>query len=248
MTPEPLRIAMWSGPRNMSTTMMRSFGARPDTVCVDEPFYAAYLDQTGLRHPMTEEIFATQSRDPVAVARDMTDCPDAAASVFYQKHMTHHMVEGIPRDWMAACRNVFLIRHPARVIASYARKMDDISLAAIGFSQQLSLFEQAKALEGRPPLVIDSTDILRDPKGMTQALCSALEIEWHPEMLAWSAGEKPEDGAWAPHWYDAVWRSTGFGPAPDGLPEMGTEMASIYDEALLIYHRLAAHKLKDQAG
>ncbi|MEL7542124.1 MAG: HAD family hydrolase, partial [Pseudomonadota bacterium] len=138
-----MRIAMWSGPRNMSTTMMRSFGARADTACVDEPFYAAYLKQTGLRHPMSDEIFASQSTDPAAVAQDMTGCPDPSVRIFYQKHMTHHMLPDMSRDWMAACRNVFLIRHPARVIASYARKMGNVSLEAIGFPQQLSLFETA---------------------------------------------------------------------------------------------------------
>ena len=243
MTASPLRIAMWSGPRNMSTTMMRSFGARADTVCVDEPFYAAYLQLTGLRHPLTDEIFAAQSRDPDAVAADMMSCPDPDADVFYQKHMTHHMVDGISRDWMAACRNVFLIRHPARVIPSYIRKMKTVSLEAIGFPQQLSLFEQARRLEGRTPLVVDSTDILRDPSAMMSALCAALGLDWQTDMLSWPAGARPEDGVWAPHWYDAVWRSTGFGPPPGARPEVAEDLRGIYDEALEIYQQLAAHRL-----
>ena len=243
MSRPPLRIAMWSGPRNMSTTMMRSFGARADTVCVDEPFYAAYLQLTGLEHPLTEEIFASQSRDPVAVAADMQSCPDPTARVFYQKHMTHHMVDGIARDWMAACRNVFLIRHPARVIVSYARKMKTVSLEAIGFPQQLSLFEHAATLEGQVPLVIDSTDILRNPPVMMAALCEALGLDWSNSMLSWPEGARPEDGAWAPHWYDAVWRSTGFGPAPGDRPDVPPELAGIYAQALDIYQRLAAHRI-----
>ncbi len=243
MTSKPLRIAMWSGPRNMSTTMMRSFGSRADTVCVDEPFYAAYLSLTGLEHPMSEEIFAAQSSDPSDVAADMAACPDPAAKVFYQKHMTHHMVAQVPRDWMAACRNVFLIRHPARVIPSYARKMEHVSLEAIGFPQQLSLFEDAMKLEGQPPLVIDSSDVLRDPAKTLSALCEALELDWTEDMLSWPAGARPEDGAWAPHWYDAVWRSTGFGPAPGAQPEIAPEYGVIHAEALEIYDHLAAHRL-----
>lgn len=244
MKSEPLRIAMWSGPRNMSTTMMRSFGARADTVCVDEPFYAAYLKLTGLKHPMSEEIFASQSSDPGCVAADMANSPDPEARVFYQKHMTHHMVAEIPRDWMAACRNVFLIRHPARVIPSYARKMDEVSLEAIGFPQQLSLFEQATRLEGRTPLVIDSTDILRDPPAMLEALCAALDLAWTEDMLSWAAGAKPEDGAWASHWYDAVWRSTGFGPAPGARPRVSEKLRHVYEPALEIYETLATHRLR----
>lgn len=241
---QPLRIAMWSGPRNMSTTMMRSFGARGDTVCVDEPFYAAYLAATGLTHPMTEAIFAAQSRDPAIVAADMAACPDPDAAVFYQKHMTHHMLPDTPRGWMAACENVFLIRHPARVIASYARKMPEVSLTAIGFPQQASLFEHASTLQGRPPIVVDSDAILRDPRGLLRALCAALDLPWQNAMLSWPAGPRPEDGAWAPHWYDAVWRSTGFGPAPGALPSVDAAWQDIYADALDIYEELAAHQLR----
>lgn len=243
MSHSPLRIAMWSGPRNMSTTMMRSFGARSDCVCVDEPFYAAYLKATGLQHPMSAEIFESQSSVPEQVIADLTGPVDGAANVYYQKHMTHHMVAEIPRDWMAACRNVFLIRHPARVIPSYARKMETVSLEAIGFPQQLSLFERAKDFEGRTPLVIDSTDILTAPEAKMRALCAALDLDWQPDMLAWSAGPKPEDGAWAPHWYDAVWTSTGFGTAPAELPDVPPEHEAIYADALKIYETLAAHRL-----
>ena len=243
MTTKPLRIAMWSGPRNMSTTMMRSFGARPDTVCVDEPFYAAYLKETGLKHPMSDEIFASQSVDPESMISDLIAEPSLDRPVVYQKHMTHHMLPSFDRCWMLHCRNVFLIRHPARVIPSYARKMKKVTLDAIGFPQQLSLFQRAHETEGRPPLVIDSDDILRDPRRALNALCAALELPWTEQMLSWEAGPKPEDGAWAPHWYDAVWRSTGFGPAPGDLPDVDPELQDVFEAALEIYDQLAAHRL-----
>jgi hypothetical protein len=239
---DPVRIAMWSGPRNMSTTMMRSFGARQDTVCVDEPFYGAYLKLTGLRHPMTDEIFSAHDFDPESVARKMALSPPAVP-VFYQKHMTHHMVEGIPRGFMRDVRNVFLIRHPARVLASYARKMETVSLEATGFPQQLELFEQATALEGAPPPVVDSDDILRDPKTVLSQLCDQLNIPWDDAMLFWPAGERAEDGAWAPHWYDKVWASTGFGPAPGAVPSLEGELADLCAEAMPIYNTLSAHKI-----
>ena len=223
--------------------MMRSFGARADTKCVDEPFYAAYLKATGLQHPMSDEIFAAQSANPREVIADLTCAAERDPPIFYQKHMTHHMVPETPRGWMQACRNVFLIRHPARVIASYARKMKQVSLGAIGFPQQRSLFETAAELEGAAPLVIDSDDILRDPEGLLTALCARLGIEWDPNMLSWSSGPRPEDGVWAPHWYDAVWRSTGFGPAPGALPDVSADVQPILSEALEIYLELAAHKL-----
>lgn len=235
-------IAMWSGPRNMSTTMMRSFGGRTDTVCVDEPFYGAYLKLTGLRHPMTDEIFAAHDCDPVSVAEAMRQS-SSGSPVFYQKHMTHHMVEGIPRNFMRDVKNVFLIRHPARVLASYARKMETVSLEATGFPQQLELFEQATGSSGGTPPVIDSDDILRDPKIALSALCERLGISWDEGMLSWPAGRREEDGAWAPHWYDRVWASTGFGPASGPLPALTGQLAELCAEAMPIYETLSAHKL-----
>ena len=142
--------------------------------------------------------------------------------VFYQKHMTHHMAPSIPRGWMGEVTNAFLIRDPARVLASYARKMEEVSLEAIGVPQQAELFDRVCQLEGTPPPVVDSDDILADPPGMLRALCDALKIPYTDKMLSWSAGAKPEDGVWAPHWYDAVWQSTGFGApreAPPALPD-----------------------------
>ncbi|MEQ8558458.1 MAG: HAD family hydrolase [Henriciella sp.] len=241
---EPVRIAMWSGPRNLSTTMMRSFGARPDTACVDEPFYAAYLISTGTVHPMQEDILAAQPHSGVDVVHQLTKAPvPGGKRVFYQKHMTHHMAPAIPRNWMGQVTNAFLIRDPARVLASYARKMEEVSLEAIGVPQQAELFERVCQIRGEAPPVIDSDDILADPPGMLRALCAALGIAYTDAMLSWQAGPKNEDGVWAPHWYDAVWQSTGFGerrPAPLGLP---SNLMALADEARGSHEAIAAHRL-----
>ncbi len=233
----PLRIAMWSGPRNLSTAMMRSFGARSDTVCVDEPFYAAYLKLTGLDHPMRADILARHEADPSVVAQTLSEAP-SDAPIFYQKQMTHHMVPGIPRGWMRHVENVFLVRHPARVLASYARKMETVSLEAIGFPQQADLYDHASEITGKPPLVIDSDDVLRNPATALTRLCARLGIEYEDTMLKWSPGPKPEDGAWSPHWYDAVFKSTGFGPPPGPVPDLPAELQAICDAAMPIYERL----------
>ena len=157
---------------------------------------------------MHEEILARHETDPGPVAKTLTaDGPQ----IVYQKHMTHHMIDEIPRDWMAEVRNAFLIRHPARVLASYARKMETVTLDAIGFPQQAALVDQADALSTRTPIIIDSDDILSSPEAALTALCKALDIPFNRAMLSWTEGPKPEDGAWAPHWYDAVNASTGFG-------------------------------------
>ncbi len=231
---QPIRIAMWSGPRNLSTTLMRSFGARADTTIVDEPFYAAFLKATGLNHPMTDEILAAHEADPARVIAAMTgDVPDGKA-IFYQKHMIHHMVDAIPMDWLGRIeRHVLLVRHPARVIASYQRKMETLSLEALGIPQQMHLSQRLG-----PVPVIDADRVLADPEGVLTRLCAALGIAFDPAMLHWPAGPRAEDGAWAPHWYDSVWASTGFGAPPGPLPVLSGIAARHEKEALAIYERL----------
>ena len=238
---EIIRIAMWSGPRNLSTTMMRSFGARPEAACVDEPFYAAWLTASGEVHPMQAEILASQSSDPAVVAAEMLAPLPPGKTLHYQKQMTHHMLESFPLDWAGEVRHAFLVRHPGRVIASYMKKMDRLSLEAIGVPQQERLWREITARTGAPPPVVDSDLILEDPPAVLERLCRALGIEWDPGMLSWTPGPKPEDGAWAPHWYDAVWKSSGFGSPPGPAPALEGEAARIEKEALASYERLLSH-------
>ena len=238
-----MRIAMWSGPRNLSTAMMYSFAARGDTAVVDEPFYAPYLSATGLGHPMREAVIASQPADPGAVAASLTGPVPGDKAHFYQKHMCQHMTEGMPRGWMAEVVNVFLIRHPARVIASFGAKFGAMTLADIGFAQQSELFDQVSAL-GQKPVVLDSADIRRDPETMLRALCVALGLDWDPAMLSWPQGGHPADGVWAPVWYGAVHRSTGFAGAEGDLPKLEGAAAALCVAALPHYERLAGLRLR----
>jgi hypothetical protein len=186
-----MRIAMWSGPRNLSTASMYSFAARGDFVVMDEPFYAPYLAATGADHPMRDAILAAHETDPQAVARDCRDTPGRPH--LYMKHMPHHMVDGFPLDWARDCVNIHLIRHPARVIASYSAKREAPTLEDIGFVQQTRLYE---ALGG---VVIDSADIRAAPEQALRRLCDAIGLGFDPAMLSWPAGPRAEDGVWAAH-------------------------------------------------
>ena len=238
-----MKIAMWSGPRNLSTAMMYAFAARGDCAVVDEPFYAAYLAATGLAHPMQQEVIASQSTDPLQVAADCIGPIPQGQSLFYQKHMTLHMIPGFPRDFLRDLTNVFLIRHPARVVASYAKKREGPTLADIGFQQQADLFDQIADQLGHAPLVIDSADIRANPTRALSGLCAALGISFTEKMLHWPAGPKPYDGIWAPHWYNAVHRSTGFEDPEAALPDLAKHYADLVDQALPYYEKLTAHKL-----
>jgi len=241
----PVRIAMWSGPRNISTAMMRAFENRPDAAVVDEPFYAAYLAVTGLDHPMREAVLASQPTDWRAVAAALTGQVPGGRPVFYQKHMTHHMLEGFGLDWADACRNAFLIRAPEAVLASYVVKRQGVTLADIGVARQRELFEREADRLGAAPPVIEGRDVLADPRRALSVLCSALGIAFDEAMLAWPAGRRDTDGVWAPAWYDAVERSTGFSPpGPEAdLADLPDALRRLADAARPHYERLAAFRL-----
>lgn len=238
-----MKIAMWSGPRNLSTAMMYAFAARGDCAVWDEPFYAAYLKTTGIEHPMRDQIIAAHETDPEKVAQGCVGENPQEQSHFYQKHMTLHMIPEFDRGFMRALTNVFLIRHPARVVASYAKKREGPTLQDIGFVQQAELFDQVADWSGEAPLVIDSADIRANPEAALKTLCSELGLLFTDKMLNWPAGPKLFDGIWAPHWYGAVHRSTGFEDPEGPLPDLPPEYQDIVDQALPYYERLASFKM-----
>ena len=245
MTPDPARIAMWSGPRNLSTALMYAFAARGDCAVVDEPFYGAYLKATGLDHPMKEAVIAAQDTDYLAVGRALLGPIPQAQRLFYQKHMTLHMIPDFDRAFMRGLTNVFLIRHPARVVASYAKKREAPTLADIGFVQQAELFDEVANDLGHAPIVISAEQVRAQPERALAALCRALGIGFTPAMLHWPAGPKPYDGVWAPHWYNAVHASTGFGEPEPALSSLvlPESLACLSDAAQLYYEKLSAFAL-----
>lgn len=234
---------MWSGPRNLSTAMMYAFGARSDCSVWDEPFYASYLKATGLLHPMRSEILASGITDPGAVTRACLGPIPGGKSVFYQKHMTQHMITGFERSWLKDCVNVFLIRNPARVIASYAVKRENPVLDDIGFRQQAELFDQVCQADGKAPPVLDSHDIRRDPHGTIKALCAAIDLPFEADMLHWRKGGHKDDGVWAAHWYGAVWNSTGFSDPEGPLPTIPEALRPVCDAADVYYRKLEPYRI-----
>ena len=231
---------MWSGPRTISTALMRAWENRSDTVVVDEPLYAFYLKQTGIEHPGRDEIIASMHADWHAVLDTLTVGPlPPGKSVHYQKHMTHHLLAEVDRDKMAGLTHAYLIRDPRQLLASYAKVRSQPSLADLGLEQQVEIFRTF----GGP--VIDSADILRDPPAALSALCAALGVGFDPAMLSWPAGPRPTDGVWAKYWYDNVWRSTGFGPyRPPATGELPAELEPLAAECLPYYDEMFASRLR----
>ena len=238
-----VRIAMWSGPRNLSTAMMRAFGARADCAVVDEPFYAPFLAATGLDHPMREEILARHENDPEAVAALCRGPAPGGAALFYQKQMTHHMLPAFDLAFMDDVRNAFLIRDPARVVASYEVKREEPTFEDLGFVRQRELFERVAEQLGEAPPVIDSHAVLSDPRRTLGALCGALGIPFDEKMLSWTEGPHPEDGVWGPHWYGSVYRSTGFGEPNLAVPVLSDHGRALAERAAPYYETLARYAL-----
>lgn len=228
---------MWSGPRNISTTMMRSFSARADCAVSDEPFYGAFLKATGADHPMAGAVIADMDCDWHSVAASLRGPVPEGKQVWYQKHMPHHMEGPISIADFPGHVHAFLIREPERVIASYGAKRSGLSAKDLGYERLGEYFAWASG-QGLDPVVIDTSAFLADPEGKLKTVCTRLGIEWDPAMLSWPAGPHPRDGIWASHWYDKVWQSTGFGPAPGPLPRLTGEAARVAAECRPFYQAM----------
>lgn len=235
---------MWSGPRNISTAMMRSWGSRPDTLVTDEPLYAHYLAHTGRDHPGRDEVIAAYENDPRKVVAWLTGPVPEGRPVWFQKHMTLHLTDAVPRGWLAQVRNAFLVRHPREVLLSYRKVVHDPSPRDLGFPQQTALYEHVRDVVGQDPPVVDAHDVLADPRGTLAALCAALGLPFDERMLRWEPGRRATDGVWAPHWYAAVERSTGFEPPHATDEAVPRELAAVYEECLAHYERMHAVRLR----
>jgi hypothetical protein len=238
-----LRLAMWSGPRNISTAMMRAWENRADTVVVDEPLYAFYLGATGKNHPMAEEVIAAGEIDWRKVVASLTIKAIAGKTIFYQKQMTHHLLPEVGREWIGSLTNCFLIRDPAEVITSYVKKKDDATLEDLGFVQQAEIFDLVRRQTGTVPPVIEAGDVLRNPERALRLLCAAIGIEFDRAMLSWPPGLRPTDGAWAKHWYGEVAQSTGFAPYREQRIEVPAHLRELEKHCRSCYERLYEHRL-----
>ena len=231
---------MWSGPRTISTALMRAWENRADTVVSDEPLYGFYLARTGIDHPGRSEVISSMPSEWPAVLTQLTADPlPAGHTIYYQKHMTHHLLPEVDRGAMSALRHAFLIRDPRRLLASYARVRSTPVLADLGLAQQAEIFSRF----GGP--VIDSADILRQPRAALTALCDALGVPFDPAMLSWPAGPRDTDGVWARYWYDSVHASTGFRPYQEPEPaELPAALEPLAAECQPYYDVLAARRLE----
>jgi hypothetical protein len=237
---------MWSGPRNISTALMRAFENRSDCEVVDEPLYGYYLRATGFEHPGGDTIMASMDCDWRSVVETLSHGGPQGAAVFYQKHMTQHLLPEVDLGFTGNLVNCFLIREPRRIIASYARVRPEFSLEELGFTQQWELFQREADRLGEAPPVLDSATTLGDPETCLRALCARLQIPFSERMLHWPSGSRASDGVWAPHWYSAVAASTGWGEPPAEATravEIPARYADLCERSEKIYAELCKHAL-----
>jgi hypothetical protein len=239
-----LKLAVWSGPRNISTAMMRSWGNRPDTAVIDEPLYANYLLATGIDHPGRDEIIAAGETNWRRVVRMLTGPIPGGRAIWYQKHMTHHMRPALETDWFADLKHAFLIRDPREVILSYAKTRPSITSEDIGVMQQVQLYERIRSEVDPDPVVIDAGEFLRRPEAHLRAWCERLGVEFLDAMLSWPAGPRDTDGVWAPYWYEEVQKSTGFAPWHPRNLEVPQKYRKLVDANHPLYALLYAKRLR----
>ncbi len=235
---------MWSGPRNISTALMRSWGNRPDTVVCDEPLYAHYLKVTGREHPGADEVLASQDHDWRRVVAWLTGPIPGGKTIFYQKHMAHHLLPGMEQDWLDELCNCLLIRDPAEMLTSLVRHLPDPTLRDTGLEQQVEIFDRIRTRSGRVPPVIDARDVLEDPERILRLLCGRVEVPFDSAMLSWPPGPRETDGVWARHWYAEVWRSSGFRPYRPKNVTLAAGLRDLHAECSPLYERLAGHRLR----
>lgn len=239
-----LRLAMWSGPRNVSTALMRSWGNRDDTIVVDEPLYAHYLAVTGRAHPGRDEVIAHHETDWRRVVERLLEPLPAGKRIHYQKQMSHHLLPDIGRAWLGQVTHAFLIRDPAAMLASLSEKLDEFGIADTGLPQQVEIFDRVVAETGRVPPVVDSADLLAAPEAVLKRLCNAVGVPFSVHMLAWPPGRRDTDGIWAPWWYARVEQSTGFETPPAQAPlRLAPELRALEAQCRPLYEKLWRHRI-----
>jgi hypothetical protein len=239
----PLRIAMWSGPRNISTALLRSWGNRADTTVCDEPFYACYLLRTGVQHPGAADVLASHENDWRRVVAAITGPVPDGKAIFYQKHMAHHLLPEIELDWLPELRHCFLLRHPREMLLSLDEKYANPRIEDTGLPQQVEIFDRLQALGATCP-VIDAGDLLADPRAVLSLLCQALGVPFLESMLSWPPGPRATDGVWAKYWYQSVEKSCGFQAPTRRSGPLPPHLEALYARCMECYEKLHAHRLK----
>jgi hypothetical protein len=242
MKSDCVKIALWSGPRNISTALMYSFANRSDTAVVDEPLFAYFLKQTGVWRPSREEVLATMETDPEKIINSLLE-PSTDMPVYFMKHMANQLID-LNLDFLDRFKNVILIRDPKDVLLSYSKQIEEPTLLDTAYKIQADLVDHFDKV-GTPFVVLNARNVLLNPEGQIRILCDKLNIDFQSSMLNWDAGPREEDGIWAKYWYDSVHESTGFGSYREKDEDLPSSLTPLYEECMEYYGKLERLQLKD---
>ena len=238
------RIAMWSGPRNISTALMYSFDNRGDCYTSDEPLYANFLLSTGIPHPGAQEVIQNHETDLDTVISELTGPIPDGKPIWYQKHMCHHISDESDLSWIDGLTNCFLIRDPREVLLSLSKITGVLDLRVIGLTQQIRILDHVCSKSGEFPPIIDSRDVLDNPRSVLSSLCDSVGVPFSEDMLSWEPGPRDCDGIWAKNWYSSVWRSSGFFPHTPREGDLSAALSAVLEEATPIYEELRSRRIK----
>ena len=236
-------IAMWSGPRNVSTAFMRSFENRSDCFVSDEPFYSYFLNETGLDHPLKDKIIKSGIIDYSQTIDYLTGPIPHSKKVWYQKHMAHHILPNDDISWIKSLNNCLLIRHPNEVMLSYLKKNEIDTVEQLGYVQQINIYNMLVHDLGTPPIVIDARNLLEKPEEMLIKICKNFQIDFNKKMLSWPSGPRGTDGIWGQHWYKQVESSTGFKPYIKNNRVVPSKYQTIYRRCMKHYDFLYQNRI-----
>lgn len=224
-------ISLWSGPRNVSTALMYSFAQRDDMIVVDEPLYAHYLSNTDVDHIGKEVILKDMNNDGDEVIKSILN--KKRQKFTFLKNMAHHWIK-LNNEYLNNMENIFLIRDPEEMLPSLNQQLSNPTLRDTALKKQVEVYDYL-VQTGGAPTIIDSKDLLQDPKAMLIAICDRLTVPFDEKMLRWKVGARPEDGVWAKYWYHNVHKSEGFssykkkdGPFPEHLKPLLKECKPYY--------------------
>ncbi|HIA07357.1 MAG TPA: sulfotransferase family protein [Flavobacteriales bacterium] len=232
---EVKKIALWSGPRNISTALMYSFANRSDTAVVDEPLFGYFLKHTGVWRPSRKEVLATMETNAINIMDTLLN-PPTDMPVYFMKHMANHLID-LNLDFLANFENVLLIRDPKDMLLSYSKNVKEPTLLDTAYKMQVDLLDFFTE-RGMPYVILNAKNVLLNPERQLKILCEKLNISFQDSMLEWEAGSRQEDGIWAKYWYDSVHKSTGFGAYREKDQELPLNLISLYDECMYYYAKL----------
>ena len=238
-------IAMWSGPRNLSTALMYSFENRGDTKIEDEPFYGYFLSNNQIMHPDRDVIINIMETDKYKLISYLSDIENLQNErIWYQKQMTHHINITDDISWIKHITNCFLIRDPMDVIISYKKIYSEVSMNLIGLEQQNKIFDYVLNNINDKPLVIDAHDLRNDPENILKKACQKLNIKFTKKMIQWTAGPKKNEGVWGEYWYQNVWNTTSFIKEKNSQNKrVKPNIKNLYEQAKIFYDKLYHYKI-----